>query len=67
MAVYDGSIRIHTNINPDKISDYKINTESFERLNETLARMKKYWQMPLTFKRFNHLLKGLQCCAREFF
>lgn len=39
MAEYDGSIRVNTNISPDKVNNYEINTESFERLKENIERM----------------------------
>ena len=41
MANYDASIRINTNISPDKMDRYEINTESFERLNKNIEKMRK--------------------------
>lgn len=41
MADYDASIRINTNISPDKMNSYEINTESFERLNKNIERLKQ--------------------------
>ena len=67
MAVYDGSIRVHTNINPDKISDYKINTESFERLNETLARMKKILADAVDFQTIQPSFERLNSVVQESF
>ena len=67
MAVYDGSIRVHANINPDKISDYKINTESFERLNETLARMKKILADAVGFQTIQPSFERLSSVVQESF
>lgn len=41
MANYDASIRINTDINFDKISNYEINIESINRLKETIAKLEK--------------------------
>lgn len=41
MANYDASIRINTNISPDKMDRYEINTESFERLNKNIEKMRQ--------------------------
>lgn len=41
MAEYDASIRIKTNISPDKVNSYEINTESLERLKENIERMSR--------------------------
>lgn len=41
MADYDASIRINTKISPDKMNSYEINTESFERLNKNIERLKQ--------------------------
>lgn len=39
MANYDASIRISTNISPDRIYNYELNTESFKRLRESVEKM----------------------------
>ncbi len=41
MANYDASIRINTNISPDKIYNYQLNTESIERLRKSIERMER--------------------------
>lgn len=41
MANYDASIRINTNISPDKMDRYEINTESIERLNKNIEKMRQ--------------------------
>ncbi|GFI27079.1 hypothetical protein IMSAGC012_02204 [Lachnospiraceae bacterium] len=41
MANYDASIRINTNISPDKMDRYEINTESIERLNKSIEKMRQ--------------------------
>lgn len=41
MANYDASIRMNTDISLDKISNYEINTESINRLKETIAKLEK--------------------------
>lgn len=38
---YDGSIRIDTNIYPNSIPNYEINTESIKRLREMTAKIEK--------------------------
>ena len=37
----DGSMRINTNINPEKICKYEINSESLERLRENIKKLER--------------------------
>lgn len=53
MANYDASIRINTNISPDKICSYEINTKSIKRFKESLSKMEKIITETFNFQTTN--------------